>query len=604
MNEGRTALDAIVYLLILGFAALQFAFHIRGEEFIDGETRYVELAQTIVEHRPYSFNSLAETRFPPGLPLILAAISPITGFSFGGMVGAMSLFTALGFVVVYEVLRREEGRLAAAVICLVLISTPEVFYLATTNIPTELPFLLSSLLVLLISRRLETSKKTWERITLGFCASLMLVASLMLRTAAAALLAGLLLWLAVSLVTEKRTALSRLKIFLPILMTGVFVQAAWTIRGKMLRVAEWPLDGWPGSYFSELFLKQGNYPELGNASLGDFFSTLGRNLTDYAASFSAAISRKDYIVHLWSSPAVILPLLLIAVAIASKILQRKGGFLEWYFLSYSAMYLAWPWNYEFRFLFPITPLACLYCWCGVKQLYRDVVRAPRRFAFASLPLWITLTFLSAAQGAKTGGLQPKLSLFFWLFLSVFATLSLIRGTSFHRHGSHLKEWLSKKTPLAKTFRIPSASAVAVMVSFPLIVMGLMMQIKIGRENLRFDRLKLADVRAARYVSLHTDKGAVIMARHPDILHYNSKRRVVRFPPISTPLVLMDGIRRHQVEFIVVIDRQFEDYFLPPERVCFEALLKAYPQSFRLTHHESRVSLYEVLRPVADFNPHG
>jgi len=604
MNKGRTALDAIVYLLILGFAALQFAFHVRGEEFIDGETRYVELAQSIIEHRPYSFDSQAETRFPPGLPLILAAISPMTGFSFGAMVGAMSVFTALGFAVVYEVLRREGGRVGAAVICLVLISSPQVFDLATTNISTELPYLLSSFLVLLISRRLETtSKKTWERITLGFCAALMLVASLMLRTAAVALLAGLLLWLVVSLLTEKKAALFRLKIFLPILITGVFVQAAWAIRGRMLRVAEWPLNGWPGSYFSELFLKQGNYPELGNASLGDFFSRLGGNLTDYAASFSAAISRKDYIVHLWTSPAVILPLLLIAVAIASKILQRKDGFLEWYFLSYSAMYLAWPWDYEFRFFFPIAPLACLYCWSGVREMYHLVVRAPRRFAFVSVPICMILTFLSAVQGARTGGWQPKLSLFFWLFLSAFATLTLIRSTSFHRHGSRLKEWLSKEALLAETFRGPRASAVTVMVSFPLIVIGLMMQIKIGRENLRFDHLKLTDVRAARSVSLHTDKGAVIMARLPDIVHYNSKRRVIWFPPISAPLVLMEGIRRHAVDFILVIDRS-EDYFLPPERVCFEALFRAYPESFRLTYHEPRFSLYEVLHQDSGSASHG
>ena len=94
----RVLLDLLIYLLIAGFAALQFAYRIRSSEFVDGETRYVDLGKSIVDHKPYSSNSQPETRFPPGFPLLLAAVSLVTGFEFGGLLGAMAVCSALAFV--------------------------------------------------------------------------------------------------------------------------------------------------------------------------------------------------------------------------------------------------------------------------------------------------------------------------------------------------------------------------------------------------------------------------------------------------------------------------------------------------------------------------
>jgi hypothetical protein len=593
MKRGMTAPDLIVYGLILLFATLQFAFSVRTAGVPGGDAVNIELARSIIEERPYGFNHKPETRFPPGFPLILAGISLVTGFHFGAMVRALSIFTALGFIVSYEMLRREEGRLCAATICLLLISSPHVFYMTTHGLATELPFFLLTFLVLLTSRKLAISDRTWERTVLWLCTAFAVIASFMVRTATVALLAGFCFWLAVSLLTEKKAALSRLKIFLPIVIIGILVHAWWTYRAAILEVREWPsLNGFPGSYFSEVLLKRGNYPELGNASLGDIVSTLTSNLIGYAVGLTKILIRKDYIVPIWFSPAVILPLFLVSVGIVSKLLKKRGGLPEWYFISYMAMFLLWPWEYDIRFFLPVAPLACLYLWCGIKKLYQMVIETPRRVGLIGLPICIVLTVFSAVQGSRIRGMQSKLSIFFWLVLSAFAILTLWRSPSLSGHSIRLRQWLFKETLWARELRVSNIKGIALAIAFAAVVIGLLMQIDIGRENLRFDYMRFTDVRAAQYVNLHTDRNAIIMAGHAATVYYYTRRRVIWFPPISNPEVLMDGIRRHKVNFIVVIDRT-QQYWLPPERDCFQGLSKKYPEAFHLVYHDPEFDIYEV-----------
>ncbi len=540
--------DSIVYVLILFFAGLQFAFYPRSPGFINGETTYVELARSIVEKSPYGFNFKPETRFPPGFPLILAMISPITGFNFGAMVRAMTVFTALGFIVIYEVLRREEGRLCAAIICLLLISSPLVFDLSITTLDTAIPYSFLTFLVLLTSRQLEVSKGTWARTALWLSTAFALIASLMVRTAAMALLAGFFLWLAFSLITAKKAALSRLKTFLPFLILGVLVQALWMYRGKVLEVAEWPLNGYPGSYFSEVWLRTGNYPELGNASLSDFFLRLARSLIGYAVGLSSILSRKDYIVPLWFSPAVNLPILLITIGVAPRLLRGRGGLSEWYFICYMTMFLLWPWDYEVRFFLPVAPLACLYLWLGIKEIFRIGFEKPGTAGLVSLTLCGFLGIFSTIQGSKMGGSQPKLSALFWLTLAIFSIFILRKTHGQSMVNTDKKQWPFQLATWGKCLSATSVSRIAIGVTLPAVVIGFLMQVQIGRANLRFDSTRFTDGRAAQYVDLHTEKNAVIMAGHPDIVFYYCRRRVVWFPPITDAQVLMDGIRRYKVNY--------------------------------------------------------
>jgi hypothetical protein len=124
----------------------------------------------------------------------------------------------------------------------------------------------------------------------------------------------------------------------------------------------------------------------------------------------------------------------------------------------------------------------------------------------------------------------------------------------------------------------------------LVGVGVARQVSVGRENLRFDitrETNYPDVAAGQWIRTHTPTTAVVMARQLDVIYHYGRRRVVWFPPLRDPRQLMEGIRRHGVEFVVVTDKK-ESYWLPPDQDCFEALASAYPRAFRLVHEESRL----------------
>src|SRR5215813_5158367 len=105
MNKSLTAMDVVVYGLILGLGVLQFSLYQRSDDFFGGDTVYFELARSIVERGSYGFNFKSETMFPPGFPAILALICITVGCSYAVLIRSMAVFTALGFIVSYELLR-------------------------------------------------------------------------------------------------------------------------------------------------------------------------------------------------------------------------------------------------------------------------------------------------------------------------------------------------------------------------------------------------------------------------------------------------------------------------------------------------------------------
>jgi len=106
-----------------------------------------------------------------------------------------------------------------------------------------------------------------------------------------------------------------------------------------------------------------------------------------------------------------------------------------------------------------------------------------------------------------------------------------------------------------------------------------------------------EIEAAEWIRTHEPANLVIMARDQDMFfHYTGDRRVVWFPPISDPNVLMDGIRKHHVGVIVVVNPPLR-YWLPTEDVCFQSLARAYGSAFRLTHQDPNYQVYEVVPPL-------
>ena len=71
--------EIFFYVLLLAIGALQFAFCLKSELFENDATHYMGLAQSLIEKHSYEFNFAKHTIYPPGFPILLAAISLITG---------------------------------------------------------------------------------------------------------------------------------------------------------------------------------------------------------------------------------------------------------------------------------------------------------------------------------------------------------------------------------------------------------------------------------------------------------------------------------------------------------------------------------------------
>jgi hypothetical protein len=362
-------------------------------------------------------------------------------------------------------------------------------------------------------------------------------------------------------------------------------------------VLEWPmLEGYPRSYFAQLRVKNGNYPELGTASLSDIPSRVAQNLNDHAATVVKLLTRKEFINPAWYSPLVLSPVLLALIGLTWSIWRTGGGFPEWYFVSYEAMYLVWPWFGDIRFFLPVAPLAFLYLWRGGKILFRLAAQTPRPIGAFFSPLFLVSAVFAGVAGSRSGNLQPVFAAIFWSLLAAASAWMIWTGSC---RPPEVFALLLSRVRVFASLRRRSLTAVrflGAMTFVALVGVGLAQQLAEGRVNLSFDITKsanYADVAAGKWIAANTPTRAVVMARNNGVIYHYSRRQLVWFPPSSDSQMLMEGIRKHKVEFVIVSERR-HDYWLPPEKVCFEVLRRTFPSAFRVVHEEPQFAVYKLV----------
>jgi len=136
-----------------------------------------------------------------------------------------------------------------------------------------------------------------------------------------------------------------------------------------------------------------------------------------------------------------------------------------------------------------------------------------------------------------------------------------------------------------------------MLVIALLVLGTAQEIGIGRKNLNFDVTKYPgypDILGANWIRTHSAITAVVMARQLDVVyHYSGGRKVIWFPPVRSSKLLMDGIHKYNVDFIIVNEREYS-YWLPSDQDCFESLANDYPGNLQLLHQEPRLRIYKII----------
>jgi hypothetical protein len=596
---GTRLADLAVYAAILSLSVLQIALVRRLPDFITGDVTYYELARSIIEGRAYGFNGRLETMLPPGFPALLALLSVTVGSSYNVLIRAMPVFAGLGFIASYELLRREVGRGVAAVICIVLMSSGEVFAFSTSLVFSDLPYFFTSSLSLLLVALLEQAGGCRGRAVKSLLLCILLPASIMTRSAGLALLAGLAAWLATSRPTLPGAPASRIRTLLLPLFLGIFVQAVWMWWGHRHEVSEWPIGGYPKSYLSQLLIKSGNQPELGMATLSDVGARVLHNSVERATNVVELLCRR-WLAREWSSPPVFGTITLVLVGVTDAI-RRRRAFHDWYFLGHEAMYLLWPWEFEERFFLPVIPLTCLYLWRGGQVLVRFARRAPRAFGWGLLPLAVVLGAGSVAWWRSGGGRQASLSLVFWGIAAALAAWAALT----ERHGvpPRIAAW-ARRTLRIASMDLGLLQALGIAGIAALVGWGLVDQVRIGEKNVHLDLTQTASypaIQAATWIRTHSPETAVVMARELDVVYHHSGRRVVWFPPTSDPAVLLQGIRRYKVDLIIVTDGRFA-YWRPTDRSCFDRLRPARPEAFHLVHEERSYQIYAVSEDIAGARP--
>jgi hypothetical protein len=576
--------------------ALQFFLIERAPDFLHDDVGFFDRADSLL-HRAYVTEFDQERVQPPGFPVILALLCATVSCTHDSLLRAMPVFLTLGFLLSYEVIRCQRGRPVAAASCLLLASSPSLFVWVSSRLWPSYPYFFISSLVLFLTPKLETPMSPVRR-TLGVALlSLLVTAAVMVQSAGIALIGALLGWAFLSFLQDSLVAKARLKVVVPIVLVALLAQTWWLHQGSNTRV--WPLPGRGESYLSQLKVKSGNYPELGMASPRDIRIRVENNLKDRTLYLGEVFVR-HWISSSWASIGVAVPILLILFGICSSLLSADSQLCALYFVGYECIYLLWPWSFETpRFMLPVLPLACLYLAEGVVALRWWSQQYPRRVGAAFLPLTVVSTLVAARQGwvAHPGyGFQDKISAILWIISATICSrliwkgslppLNLLAGTS---------SFCSKNFSAGRiSFNL--AQLVWALLLAGLVATNIAAEIPIGRKNLSPGQIKLEntpDIQAGLWIQTHTDPNAVIASRVVDLVQHYARRRVIWFPPITNPKILMQGMREHRIRYVVIIDRGFS-YYLPAESVCFDILYTGYPEAFRLVEQRSNLRIYEVL----------
>ena len=599
--------DLIVFALILVMGAITFAFVRHATNFVQEDVFYADAGRSLLQHGFYGINGRTETNQPPGLPAILAGLFAIFGYGYTICLHAMVIFETLAFLVTYELLRRRLPGVVAAAICLVLMSSPIFFQMATQEILACYPVLFTTVTALLAFEEYEKAKRRLWRTVWAVTLAVMTVASILIVSGAIALLGGMLAVIVVTYFRDKKLARQRLKLVVPVVLLGVMLQIAWMSRKP--DPLEWPtLPGYPRSYLQQLKVKNGNDPEMGMATLSDIPLRVWKNLDSQADLLVGMVARHG--VRESKTFVVIIPVLIVGAGWARSLLDPSEALIAWYFAGYQFIYLLWPWEMEHRFFVPVAPLACMYLWKGLATL-RTLVTTRRRLVGAALAL---LSFLLAISGwrwmfshAGEGmGLYPdEVAAAIWTILSGCFLWVACTGnplSSLPEGSRPAERWRQHR----HRFQIRPARWI-VAATVVLILIGIGPEVRIAEANVRYENLLRAgdtsvvpmwsEVESGQWIHDHTAPGSVVMARQLPIVCHYAERKMVWCAPISNPQVLMNGIVSHQVDYIVVINHP-QVYYLPDDGDCFAPVLAKYAGAFRPVFQDARARIFQVDKRAA------
>jgi hypothetical protein len=592
---------AIVLILIFGLATI-FCYE-RCKDFLTEDVFYADAARSLLHDGYYGIGWHVETNQPPGLSALLALLFGVFGYSHAVAAIAIAVLETIAFLLTYRILRAHTSSFASTIICVLLLSSKFYFVAATRLVFPCFPYMAAIATALLSAGECERASSKLRKIAWSMLLAVCVGAALMQASAGISLLGAMLMVVLATMFNTRRKVWPRLRSFLPSILVGVAVQALWMHRTPA--PLEWPLPGYPAPYLQQLRVKVGNHPELGLAKLRDIPERIFGNMLEQSDLLAELVLRHG--VSVTKIAVVIAPLLAAGIGWVCSVLESGGTeLLDWYFAGYEFIYLLWPWKLEARFLLPVAPFACLYIWKGLQATSSAILSKPRLTGRIWFPIGLILTLLGSHWivthwGTSFGDLPDELMVPAYLVSSVVAAWMAFTGRvpllfvalrdAINPHARRIRSIMS--------FSFLGLTAL-------LVGIGAAQQFALARENLslaglpaleaahRIGESTVREIEAAQWIREHTLESSVIMARHlPTVYHY-SGRKLIWFAPISNPEILLQGIRRHQVDYIVVIHHR-NPYYLPDDDVCFQPLLAAHRNLFHIVFKDDDLQIFRFVR---------
>lgn len=588
--------DLIAYVLIALFGLAAVLLRQRTADFISSDVFYADAALSLLHHGFYGVNGIPETTQPPGLSMILAALFAVFGYSFTISVGAMAVFETLGFFAAYEWLRRRLPRFVAATICIVLLSSPQYFEWVTRMVYACFPYFFTTMVALLTGEEYDKATTVRPCIIWGTVFTVAVAASLLIATSTAALLGAMVAVVVLTALQDRRLARVRLQKFFPVLVVGILVLGIWMHRKPA--PLEWSLPGSPASYLQQLKVKNGNHPELGMAKWTDIPERVTTNLLAESDIFTETVLRHG--INRSKVAVAIVPVLLVAIGWVYSV-WKSGGMqlVDWYFAGYQFIYLLWPWRMDARFFLPIDPLACFYIWQGVKGTIVATREKPRVVGI----VWFPAALVLAISGARSiyehrasgyGEFPDEVMISLWSISAGCALWMAYSGQSIFctETFSSMGRWLNQPLGKRRVSPVRLLRFAGYLIATGVVLIGIVLEAQMARENLSAGEISVPDVEAGVWLRSHTPPDAVVMARDWSTVHHHAERKLVWFAPVSDPGVLLDGIAKHGVDYVVVV-KHAQPYYLPDDDYCFDRLLAVDAENFALVLQRDNLRIFHV-----------
>ncbi len=574
----------IVLLGAFAFALFAMSTTQRVESYGSDSSVYIHTATNLFSKWSYEFNFTHQATYPPGFPLILALLGFIgntTSYSY--LICFMPLFSSLGLVAWYFVLKKELGNMVA-VPAILLVGTSSILYsMSTRSVLSDVFYFALSGCTLLTLCNLH------PRITLrfwlqAFGATLLVVWIVLTRSAGIAMCGALYAWVVFDCIRRRSVRLDlRQYVALIAATAGMLTFVSWSSWSSS-HSADDAKTHHMSSYSNAFMMKDPYRPDLGRASLVDLAERIPRNAVTHAAHLGSIYLRGVGISATWFSPIVILVLLSITVGAALSIYRNNNVILSWYLIAYVSIYLIWPFDEGQRFMLPVAPLAFALAYCGVRAILSWAFRHPRT---AGRIAWTcSVAILAGALGAGIPpGLQAKVWTSFWLAIAVAGCIWTVAPQFKGVAVGMASQWVGMQQHAQKLGTVMVVLLAAV---------GLSGQAFMARDNLSPQPSRYrhaASVAAAEW--LLTAPPGTVMAGQDAIIHRLSGRRLVPFPITLNGELIATTIRESSVRFLVVCEPLPYEYFEPDEVLRLQQLEMAYPMLLQEVYHGPGYRVFQV-----------